>query len=176
MSLSMPEASSFGDDDESTGEDAYICSTSENLIAVIERCLDNGLGTCLVVEDDNRLVGRVTLDDIGKAVLEGALLNPTLGQHMEALGRRLQNDVSVDANVLRPQLDAAGVSWKGYAQDLGNQPGREDGVAGAPGTAANDPTTNCPGLTEVTSDPTSSTKPTYSWPIGCAASVGSAPR
>ncbi len=85
MSLSMPEASSFGDEGESNGEDAYICNTSENLIAVIEKCLDNGLGTCLVVEDDNRLVGRITLDDIGKAVLEGALLNPTLGQHMETL-------------------------------------------------------------------------------------------
>jgi perosamine synthetase len=108
MSLTMPEALSFGDDGESSGEDAYICNTSENLIAVIEKCLDNGLGTCLVVEDDNRLVGRVTLDDIGKAVLDGALLHPTLGRHLATLGRRLHNDASVDANVLRPLLDAAG--------------------------------------------------------------------
>ena len=63
---------------------------------------------CLVVEDDNRLVGRVTLDDIGKAVLDGALLHPTLGRHLATLGRRLHNDASVDANVLRPLLDAAG--------------------------------------------------------------------
>lgn len=41
---------------------------------------------------------------------------------------------------------------------------------------ANEPTTNWPGFTAVTSGPTSSTKPTYSCPIGCAASVGSAPR
>ena len=40
------------------------------------------------------------------------------------------------------QLDAAGKTWKGYAQDLHNQPGREDAVCGGPGTAANDPTTN----------------------------------
>ncbi|MCH8626404.1 alkaline phosphatase family protein [Arsenicicoccus piscis] len=40
------------------------------------------------------------------------------------------------------QLDAANVSWKGYAQDLGNQPGREDGLGGAPGSRANTPTTN----------------------------------
>ncbi|ARC58041.1 hypothetical protein AS850_13230 [Frondihabitans sp. 762G35] len=40
------------------------------------------------------------------------------------------------------QFDAAGKSWKGYAQDLGNQPGREDAVCGAPGTAGNNPTTN----------------------------------
>lgn len=108
MSLSTPEALSFGDDSESTGEDAYVCNTSENLIAVIEKCLDNGLGSCLVVEDDNRLVGRVTLDDIGKAVLDGALLNPTLGHHLKTLGGRLQNDTSVDANVLRALVDDGG--------------------------------------------------------------------
>ena len=38
-----------------------------------------------------------------------------------------------DVPTLFNQLDAANVSWKGYAQDLGNQPGREDGPAGAPG-------------------------------------------
>jgi hypothetical protein len=47
-----------------------------------------------------------------------------------------------DAPTLFNQLDAAGKTWKGYAQDLGNQPGREDAVCGGPGTAANDPTTN----------------------------------
>jgi hypothetical protein len=46
------------------------------------------------------------------------------------------------APTLFNQLDAAGKTWKGYAQDLGNQPGREDAVCGGPGTAANDPTTN----------------------------------
>ncbi len=40
------------------------------------------------------------------------------------------------------QFDAAGVSWKGYAQDLRNIPGREDGPAGAPGTLENSPYTN----------------------------------
>ena len=47
-----------------------------------------------------------------------------------------------DAPTLFNQLDAAGKSWKGYAQDLGNQPGREDATCGGPGTAANNPTTN----------------------------------
>src|SRR4029077_16732954 len=56
----------------------------------------------------------------GKAVLEGALLNPTLGQHMETLGRRLHNDVWVDANVLRPQLDAMG-TLVGVAIDRSTQ-------------------------------------------------------
>src|SRR6195952_2837188 len=47
-----------------------------------------------------------------------------------------------DAPTLFNQLDAAGKTWKGYAQDLGNQPGREDAACGAPGTVKNDPTTN----------------------------------
>lgn len=47
-----------------------------------------------------------------------------------------------DTPTLFNQFDAAGVSWKGYAQDLGNQPGREDATCGGPGTAANNPTTN----------------------------------
>ena len=47
-----------------------------------------------------------------------------------------------DSPTLFNQLDAAGKTWKGYAQDLGNQTGREDGVCGAPGSAANNPTTN----------------------------------
>ena len=47
-----------------------------------------------------------------------------------------------DAPTLFNQLDAAGKTWKGYAQDLGDQAGREDAVCGGPGTAANNPTTN----------------------------------
>ncbi|MDX6254962.1 MAG: hypothetical protein QOJ11_1296 [Frankiales bacterium] len=47
-----------------------------------------------------------------------------------------------DVPTLFNQLDAAKKTWKGYAQDLGNQPGREDAACGGPGTAANNPTTN----------------------------------
>ncbi len=47
-----------------------------------------------------------------------------------------------DAPTLFNQLDAAGKSWKGYAQDLGAQPGRDDAVCGGPGTSANNPDTN----------------------------------
>ncbi|MDG3010640.1 phosphoesterase [Rhodococcus sp. D2-41] len=46
------------------------------------------------------------------------------------------------APTLFNQLDAAGKTWKGYAQDLRDQPGREDAVCGGPGTAENNPTTN----------------------------------
>jgi hypothetical protein len=51
------------------------------------------------------------------------------------------------------QLDAAGKTWKGYAQDLHNQPGREDAVCGGPGTSANDPTTNPTFLTASVAHP-----------------------
>lgn len=40
------------------------------------------------------------------------------------------------------QFDAAGVTWKGYAQDLHAQAGREDALGGGPGSRAVSPTTN----------------------------------
>jgi len=106
MSLSMPVAPKLGDWAQ-TGNDEYVCCTSETLFAAIEKCLDNGLGTCLVVEDENRFVGRITLEDIGKAVLGGALLNPSLGQNLDMFAPRLVNDPSSDSQVLQPVLDAA---------------------------------------------------------------------
>jgi len=107
MSLSIPEAPKSGDWAQ-TGDDEYVCYTSETLFAAIEKCLDNGLGTCLVVEDEDRYVGRISLDDIGKAVLNGALLNPSLDQHVEVFAHRLANDPSSDSQVLQPVLDATG--------------------------------------------------------------------
>ncbi len=75
------------------------------------------------------------------------------------------------------QFNSAGVSWKGYAQDLGGAqpvgahsyvtgstpgvtdtvPGREDGVCGFPGTAANNPVTNPTNLTSPSAPVTSFT-------------------
>jgi hypothetical protein len=40
------------------------------------------------------------------------------------------------------QLDAVGQTWKGYGQDIGDQPGREDAACAGPGTAANNSSTN----------------------------------
>lgn len=62
-----------------------------------------------------------------------------------------------DVPTLFNQLDAAGVTWKGYAQDLHNQAGREDGPAGAPGTAANNPSTNPTVMTSLPAGVTSFT-------------------
>ena len=112
MSLSMSAARSFGESEQAGEEDSegasFVCSTSETLIAAIEKCLDNGLGSCLVIEDEHRLVGRISLEDIGKAVLDGALLNPTLDHYLKNFASRLHNDPSMDKDVLRPSLDATG--------------------------------------------------------------------
>lgn len=107
MSLSIAEARPVGDG-ALDGGDEFVCSTSESLIAAIEKCLDNGLGTCLVVGDKRHVVGRISLDDIGKAVLEGALLDPGLDKHIQRFSHRLHNDASVDKDVLRPVVDASG--------------------------------------------------------------------
>jgi hypothetical protein len=58
-----------------------------------------------------------------------------------------------DTPTLFNQLDAVGKTWKGYAQDLGNQPGREDAVCGGPGTSANNPDTNPTSLSATVTKP-----------------------
>jgi perosamine synthetase len=108
MSLSEPEAPSIGDEVAPPFGNQFVCNTSESLFVAIEKCLDNGLGTCLVVEGEHRVVGRISLDDIGHAVLNGALLNPSLEQHMTAFTHHLHNDTSADKDVLRPVLDPQG--------------------------------------------------------------------
>ncbi|MGA2471215.1 MAG: phosphoesterase [Solirubrobacteraceae bacterium] len=75
------------------------------------------------------------------------------------------------------QLNAAGLPWKGYAQDLGGAqpvgsptyvtgstpgvsdtvPGREDGMCGYPGTSSNNPVTNPTSLTSPSGDVSSFT-------------------
>src|SRR5262245_43987872 len=89
MSLSVP-AAPVGDDWALSGEEDFVCDASESPIAAIEKCLDNGLGACLVV-DGRRYLGRVSLDELGRAALDGALLAPTVGQHLRAFPSRLSN-------------------------------------------------------------------------------------
>ena len=109
MSLSEPVVPSSSGVDAvlAADEDDFICNTSETLFVAIEKCLDNGLGTCLVVEGE-RLVGRVSLDDIARAVRDGALLNPGLDHFMATFADRHRNDISLEKDVLRPVVDDAG--------------------------------------------------------------------
>src|SRR5580704_14119614 len=92
MSLAEPE--------ELSPTAAFVCNKSESILSVIEKCLDNGLGSCLIVEDDQRLAGRISLDDIRQALLDGtAIADPTLGWHLADAGTsattcRLRNDIA----------------------------------------------------------------------------------
>jgi|SRR5215469_2698867 len=93
----------------------FVCWRTDNVFVAIEKCLDNGLGACLVVDDEDRLIGRITLDEIRRAVREGGVLTDTnlaryvtldpanaqrkLGAAVIAVG----NDV-----VLKPIVDGSG--------------------------------------------------------------------
>jgi perosamine synthetase len=105
MSLALPEEPSL--------TSAFVCNKSESVLSVIEKCLDNGLGTCLIVEEDQRLVGRISLADIRDALRDRtALVNPTVGWHLTDAGttsatRRLRNDIGDEA-ILQPVLDPGG--------------------------------------------------------------------
>jgi perosamine synthetase len=112
MSLAEPEEPSL----------AFVCNRSESVLSVIEKCLDNGLGTCLIVEDDHRLVGRISLDDIRRALVDGtAIVDSTLGWHLAAAelpANRLRNDID---GVLQPVLDTSG-HLTGVLIDRSSQP------------------------------------------------------
>jgi perosamine synthetase len=91
----------------------FICNKSESVLSVIEKCLDNGLGTCLIVEDDQRLIGRISLDDIRQALVDGtAIVDPTVEWHLASIGgmaslNHLRNDLTQD-DVLQPVVDPTG--------------------------------------------------------------------
>ena len=103
MSLAAPEESSV--------DTAFVCNKSESVLSVIEKCLDNGLGSCLVVGDDHRFIGRISLDDIRRALADGtAIVDPTLGWHPAGnmiAANPLRNDVD-EQETLRPVVDSTG--------------------------------------------------------------------
>ena len=98
---------------------------------------------------------------------------PVAGNPVNGNGCAYPTDVSTLFN----QLNAAGVSWKGYAQDLGGAqpvgsttyvtgstpgvsdtvPGRDDGACGYPGQSTADPVTNPTNLVAPAGDVTSFT-------------------
>jgi perosamine synthetase len=103
----------------------FVCRRSESLLAAIEKCLDNGLGSCLIVEDDERLVGRISLDDIRRAILDGtALADPTLDRHVSSThvsGTSLLRNDTADNDVLRAIVDHRG-HLRGVRVDRSMQP------------------------------------------------------
>jgi perosamine synthetase len=92
---------------------AFVCKRTDSVFTAIEKCLDNGLGTCLIVGDDYRPLGRISLDDIRRALLDGRALNdPSLDRHLADLAaqpaRTRHNDTVVEPEVLQALLDADG--------------------------------------------------------------------
>lgn len=93
----------------------FVCRRTDNVFVAIEKCLDNGLGVCLVVDDEDRLIGRITLDEIRRAIREGGVLTDTkLDRYLIAdpgnAQRKLGAAVIAVGNdaVLKPVVDGAG--------------------------------------------------------------------
>ncbi|HZQ01674.1 MAG TPA: aminotransferase class I/II-fold pyridoxal phosphate-dependent enzyme [Reyranella sp.] len=97
---------------ESPHNSPYVCRRSDSVFSAIEKCLDNGLGSCLVVEENERLVGRISLDDIRRSILDGVTLPDLTVEHQLAAKRaqasaHLRNDTA-DNDVLRAIVDHHG--------------------------------------------------------------------
>jgi perosamine synthetase len=105
-SLGNGAASGFQTKVVSPSINEYVCDSTDCLTAAIEKCLDNGIGSCLVVGGEQRFVGRISLDEIAQAVLDGALLNSSLDQNVATLTDRLRNDLNGTNEVLQPILDS----------------------------------------------------------------------
>lgn len=102
----------------------FVCNKSESVLSVIEKCLDNGLGSCLVIEDDRSLIGRITLDDIRHALLHGtAIHDPTIGWHLAntAAGVAPHQRNDTNGEVLQAVLDPSG-RLTGIATDRSTEP------------------------------------------------------
>jgi len=51
--------------------DEFTCVSADSLMSAAEKCLDNRLGVCFVVDARRRLLGRITLRQIRQAIVEG---------------------------------------------------------------------------------------------------------
>jgi perosamine synthetase len=87
---------------------SFLCRPADGLFAVIEKCLSNGMGSCLVVDDDQRPVGRINLDDIRSAVRDGRLA--TLGSlgSLMATAHAGSAGQAPGTHAVEPVLDADG--------------------------------------------------------------------
>src|SRR5258708_34421043 len=94
----------------------FTCQRSENVFVAIEKCLDNGLGICFVLDEDRRLVSQITLDDIRRAILDGSAINDTsLERHLADRGATLpqslnpfRNDPAPGSEIVLPVVDHDG--------------------------------------------------------------------
>lgn len=50
---------------------SFVCGPADSVLSTIEKCLNNGIGACLVTNPDDTIAGRICLEDLRKAVLSG---------------------------------------------------------------------------------------------------------
>lgn len=90
----------------------FVCRGKESIFVAIEKCLDNGLGECLLIDDDDRVMGRITLDALRRAVRDGCVLTDACLERYASIDpRNIQRKLGVplvalgDDSVLEPILD-----------------------------------------------------------------------
>jgi perosamine synthetase len=84
-----------------------VCAHSDSLLSVIEKCLNNGLGCCLVLDNERRPLGEVSLDEIRLVLRDGRLVSfHGWAEHLAI--RPGRNTDSARAMKLQPVLDGNG--------------------------------------------------------------------
>lgn len=65
---------------------SFVCGRSDNVLTAIEKCLNNGLGSCIVTDEDDTPIGRVSLEDLRLGLLSGqASANPSIEDYITAM-------------------------------------------------------------------------------------------
>jgi len=59
------------------------CRSSDSIFLAIERCIDNAAEACLVVDDEQHLLGSISLTQMRQAILDGSAIDhPMLDRHL----------------------------------------------------------------------------------------------
>ncbi len=85
----------------------YVCHRSDSIFVAAEICIDHAIESCLVVDDERRLIGRISLEQIRSAVLDGtAIKYPQLEHHLTEyrVGAELQTASRLDGTSANDQL------------------------------------------------------------------------
>jgi len=83
--------------------DRFVCKRSDSLLSAIEKCLDNGIGHCFIVDDEGFMFGRITLDEIASAISDGSAPADLMNWPMKPVAL-----TNAPGQCLSPLLDATG--------------------------------------------------------------------
>jgi perosamine synthetase len=97
-----------------SGQQSLFCQRADSLLSVIEKCLNNTLGRCLVLDEERRPLGEVSLDEIRLVLREGRLTSFHAWAEKLAIQPGRNTD-SPRTSTLQPVLDRDGrVSTIGF--------------------------------------------------------------